>query len=370
VTARVPLFDDHAHPFPLSADTLDLGGLSLSVDAADRGRRDAAAPHRLMLEVLRGRLATLLGCAPDQVAEARAEAAADWPAYLRRLFDDAGIGYMLLDGGSVVLTSDDVSRYAAAGGVPMSSLLRLEAVIDPLLERGVDGPAIEAALAARVAEGAAAGLAGCKTVIAYRTGLAVDPSVSAENAYRSVSSPEPVRRRAKPLRDYLLRRTLAQCADLGLPIQIHTGFGDSEIRLVTAEPVLLDDLLRTPEAAEAKVVLIHAAYPWLEELAYLTFVRRNVWAEVSLVNLFSPMTTADQVLRLLDLAPVDRVLFGTDGHGAPETHWFAASVLRTAWRDVRTRLAGSVRTSWLEHAERLVFHDNAADLYGLDGAPT
>ena len=366
VTGRVPLLDDHAHPFPLTAEPLDLGSLSLSVDPADHARRAEAAPHRLMLEMLRGRLATLLGCAPAEVTDARAEAARDWPAYLRRLFDDVGIGGLLLDGGPAVLSPADVSRYAGAAGRPMWSLLRLEAVIDPLLQQGADGPSIEAALATRVEDSAAAGVAGLKTVIAYRTGLAVDPTVSAQDAYRSVASTDPAHRRAKPLRDYLLRRTFGQCADLGLPIQIHTGFGDSEIRLATARPVLLDDLLRTPEGAAAKVVLIHAGYPWHEELAYLACVRRNVWAEMSLVNLFSPMTTADRVLRMLDLAPIDRVLFGTDGHGAPETHWFAGSVLRTTWDEVVSRLSGAVRPSWLSDGERLVFHDNATTIYRLD----
>jgi uncharacterized protein len=218
-----------------------------------------------------------------------------------------------------------------------------------------------------VESGAANGAAGLKTVLAYRTGLAVDPSVTWEQAYRSVTGEGLVRQRAKPLRDYLLRRTLAQCADLGLPIQIHTGLGDSEIRLSGANPLLLDDVLRTPEAAAANVVLIHAAYPWHEQLAYLTFVHPNVWAEFSLVNLFSPATTADRLLRLLDLAPIDRVLFGTDGHGLPETHWFAASVLREAWTVVRQQLAASTRSGWLDEAARRMFRANARDVYQLAG---
>ncbi len=193
---------------------------------------------------------------------------------------------------------------------------------------------------------------GLKTVLAYRTGLAVDPTVSRDDAFRSLDVSVPVRRRGKGLRDYLLRRTLAQCADLELPIQVHTGFGDDEIRLAEADPILLDDVLRTPEGAAAKVVLIHGSFPWHEKLAYLTLVRRNVFAEYSLANLFSPATTADRILRLLDLAPADRILFGTDGHGAPESHWFAATVLFSAWEDVRRSLAGSVRDEWIDDVQR------------------
>lgn len=363
------LLDDHAHPFPLTREPLELADLSLAIGAELDGRRRQAAPNRLMLELLQVRLAGLLGCSPEDVLAAREEAAAaDWPGYVRRLLSDAGIGGMLLDGGMAPLSPADLAPYAELADRPMWSLLRLEAVIDPLLSQGAEGPDVESVLADFVESGAADGAAGLKTVLAYRTGLAVDPTVTAEQAYRSVASDAPVRHRAKPLRDYLLRRTFAQCADLGLPIQIHTGFGDSEIRLADANPLLLDDVLRTPEGAAAQVVLIHAGFPWHEQLAYLTLVRRNVWAEVSLHNLFSPAKTADRLLRLLDLAPTDRVLFGTDGHGLPETHWFAASVLREAWDKVRRRLAGAARSSWLDDAAVRMFSGNARALYRLNCA--
>lgn len=364
----IPLLDDHAHPFPLAADELDLGSLTLSVGAASAARRREAAPHRLMLETLRRELADLLGCAPDDVTAARREAAADWPAYVRRLLADAGVTGVLLDGGTAPLDAAALDRQAELAGVATWSLLRIEAVIDPLLAAGADGPAIEAAVTDFVETGAAAGAAGLKSVVAYRTGLAVDPAVTAEAAYRSTEadvSELPVARRAKALRDHLLRRTLAQCADLGLPIQFHTGFGDSEIRLADAHPILLDDLLRTPEGAAAKVVLIHGGFPWHEELAYLTLVRDNVWAEYSLANLFSPATTADRLLRLLDLAPADRVLFGTDGHGSPETHWFAARTLRRAWDQLRLRAGAGASGGWWDAAGERLFHGNAESLYPL-----
>jgi len=365
VTESLQLLDDHAHPFPLTAQPLELGELSLLVGDAAESRRRQAASHRLMLELLRNRLAAFLDCTPEDVLAAREDAARDWPAYNGRLFADAGICGMLLDGGLTPLGPDDLVPYRDLANVSTWSLLRIEAVIDPLLDQGADGPHIETALADFVESGAAGGAAGLKTVLAYRTGLAVDPTVTAEQAYRSVNSDAPVRQRAKPLRDYLLRRTFAQCADLGLPIQIHTGFGDSEIRLAQANPVLLDDVLRTVEGAAADVVLIHASYPWHEQLGYLTFVHPKVWAEFSLVNLFSPVTTADRLLRLLDLAPVDRLLLGTDGHGLPETHWFAAVVLRDAWTAVRERLSTMARAEWLTDAGKRMFSENARQVYRL-----
>src|SRR5581483_9410709 len=97
VTESPQLLDDHAHPFPLSHEPLELASLSLAVGDEVEPRRRDAAPHRLMLELLRVRLADLLGCAVSDVVAAREEAAADWPSYVRLLMSDAGISGMLLD---------------------------------------------------------------------------------------------------------------------------------------------------------------------------------------------------------------------------------------------------------------------------------
>jgi predicted TIM-barrel fold metal-dependent hydrolase len=367
---RVPLIDDHAHPFGLTADVFDLAGISLDVgEGADAdARRREVAPGRLALEALQVRLAGLLGCAVADLLQARAAAAVDWPSYLRLLFADVGLAGMVLDGGPHPVRSADLAAYRdISGGLGMWSLLRLESVIDPLLAAGGSADEVLDAVQDAIAQAAAAGSVGCKTVLAYRTGLAVDPAASLAEARRSVtdSAALPVRRQAKALRDLVLRRSLAQCADLGLAMQVHTGFGDSEIRLRDADPIGLDDLLRTPEAESAKVVLIHAAYPWHEQVAYLSAVRASVWAEFSLVNLFAPATSADRLLRLIDLAPTGRILIGSDGHGTPETHWFALSVLRDAWTEVARRLGPLARASWLDDAERAIFSDNARAVYQL-----
>ncbi len=175
----------------------------------------------------------------------------------------------------------------------------------------------------------------------------------------------PVRRRAKAMRDLMFRHLLGRCADLHLPLQVHTGFGDSELRLAGANPLLLDDVLRTPEGEAARVVLIHGGFPWHEQVAYLAAVRAGVWVDLSLSNLVSPATTADRLLRLLDLAPAGRLLVGSDGHGVPDSHWFALTMLRDAWAVVRDRLGTVARSSWLDETEQAVLVGNAERLYSL-----
>jgi predicted TIM-barrel fold metal-dependent hydrolase len=162
---------------------------------------------------------------------------------------------------------------------------------------------------------------------------------------------------------------LGVAAELRLPFQIHTGFGDSEIRLVESNPLLLEELLRSPAGSAGRIVLIHGSYPWHEEAAFLATTKPNVWADVSLFNIFSPASVGDRLFRMVDLAPVDRLLMATDGFHEPELYWFAALILREGWQRVRDRLRqAGARDRWLEEAERKMFEANARELYGLEAA--
>ncbi len=364
------MIDHHAHPFPLTAAVFTPTDVTLDVatGAAAEQRRRGLGPGRLAVELLRVQLAGYLGCPVEDLAAARTEAATDWPGYVRGLFADVGLTGMLLDPGAETFpTGRGVAAYAELAGAPMWELVRIEPLVDRLIGAGTRTPEILAAVDGLLAAAAARGAVGAKTVLAYRTGLAVDPYASVQAAEQSLDSRLPVRRRAKALRDLLFRHVLATCAELDLPLQVHTGFGDSDLRLAGADPVLLDDVLHTPEGEAAKVVLIHGGFPWHEQVAYLAAVRPGVWVDFSLSNLVSPATTADRLLRLLDLCPTGRLVVGSDGHGAPETHWFALHVLRDAWAVVRARLGSATRTGWLDDVEQAVFTGNVRALYRLDG---
>jgi predicted TIM-barrel fold metal-dependent hydrolase len=362
------VIDDHAHPFALGGGSLDLAALSLDVgtepEAADR--LQSLGPSRLFQELLTVRLADHLGCRPDEVSEARAQASGDWASYVLGLFRDAGIKGIVMDPAWPPGAADQLDHYAELAGCPVYPILRLEPIVDRLISERAGAGEIVEAVGRAMGEAASRGWVGFKTILAYRTGLAVDPDVTWQEAEASLRSDAPVRRRGKACRDLILREALATAADLGLPVQIHTGMGDSMIRLAESNPLLLEELLHATRGSAARIVLIHGSYPWTEELAYLAATRPNVWADLSLCNIFSPLTTADRLLRLVDLAPTDRILLASDGHQEPELYWFAAVTLRDAWERVRsTQAAAGARASWLEGVEHGIFEGNARALYGL-----
>jgi hypothetical protein len=242
-------------------------------------------------------------------------------------------------------------------------MARIDPLVDSLIEAGAAAAEIVDAVETFMAAAAAAGCVAYKTILAYRTGLAVDPGVDLAAAQRSFDTDTdtdlPVRRRAKPLRDLELRTALARAVDLGKPVQVHTGFGDSELRLAESDPTMLQEVLRTPRGWRP-ASCIHGSFPWHAEAAYLAASKPNVWVELSLSNLFAPAGTADRLLTILDVAPRGRILLGSDGHGNPETQWSACRVLQDSWGEVAQRLsAASAHADWIVATREALFTANA-----------
>lgn len=363
------MIDDHAHPFPSSFVPLDLDSITLDVekDAGAAERRRRLGPGRLFAELLTAALGRYLEVEVEEAVAARdVTAQADWARHVRGLFRAAHIESMIVDEGVSSAEPGSLDALSEVAGIPLHRLARIDPLLDESIAGGASSREVLRAVTAFMEEAARAGAVGFKTVAAYRTGLGVDPDSDVEAAEASLESDLPVRRRGKALRDMVIRRMLGVAHELGRPVQFHTGFGDSEIRLGESNPLLLEELLRTPEGAAAEVVLIHGSHPWPEEAAYLAATRPNVYVEISLSNLFAPLGVADRLGRILDLAPREKVLVGSDGHGQPETHWFACSVLEEAYAALTERLVGAgARRSWVEETRQAVFSGNAARLYRL-----
>lgn len=362
------MIDNHCHPFSLDGEPLELSALSLDVgqepDADERRRR--IGPGRVAQELLAAHLAARLGCDPDELSAARARAAVDWGGYVSGLFADAGITALVMDPAWPAGAAEHLEEYAAVSGCSIHPILRIEPIVDQAIREGAGAEEIVRTVLDAMADAVSRGFIAFKTILAYRTGLDVDPQATLRDAERSLQQDLPVPRRGKALRDLILRRAFGAAADLGCPFQIHTGIGDSEIRLREANPLLLEEILRTPEGSAVPIVLIHGSYPWHDEQGYLAATKPNVWADLSLFTLFSPVTVGDRLLRILDLAPASRILAATDGYHQPELFWFGAYVLGEGWDQAERRLAAAgARSGWLRDVKQAFFEDNARALYGI-----
>lgn len=159
-------------------------------------------------------------------------------------------------------------------------------------------------------------------------------------------------------------------AELGVPFQFHTGFGDADLDLRLANPLHLRPLLEDEASEGAKIVLLHAAYPFVREAGYLVSLYANVYVGLSLAIPFVHYSMASILADLLGIAPWSKVLYGSDGFTIPELYWWGATHGKEA---VAAALAdivafGSLTEEEALEAARAMLHGNARALYRLDVA--
>lgn len=142
----------------------------------------------------------------------------------------------------------------------------------------------------------------------------------------------------KHICDWIVQQTLkAICfkkrAGVVKPLLFHTGLGDNRINLLRANPACLQPLIA--QYADADIVLLHAGYPYTREAGYLASAYPNVYLDLGKVFPLVSREAQVKVLReSLELAPTNRLLWGTSGRFHPETFWLANRQFRQALETV------------------------------------
>jgi predicted TIM-barrel fold metal-dependent hydrolase len=152
---------------------------------------------------------------------------------------------------------------------------------------------------------------------------------------------------------------------MGLPVQLHTGFGDAEADLRTANPLHLRPILEDARYRGTTFVLLHAGYPFVRETAHLTALYTNVYMDTSLaIPLTGPFGEA--LWRdALALAPLTKVLAASDAFGLPEHFWLAARWTRRSLARVLGELVadGVMEAAEARSAAASILAGNARRVY-------
>jgi uncharacterized protein len=319
------------------------------------------------------RLAAVLGCEPtrDGLAGARTRALADHRSYLRGLWGEAGVAGLIMDDG-YPLPRIDGRALGAEVGLPVHRVCRIEPAITDVREAARSYADLEDAFTAGLEAAVADGSIAFKSVIAYRTGLDVAEWSTSERetaftAWRADGWRE-TRTHAKPVRDALLRRTLAVARDSGIPVHIHCGGGDPSIVLRHARPSDLFPLLEAH--MDQPIVLIHSGWPWVDEGAFVASILPHVYLDTSLSTPWASLAIDSRLEILLGIAPPAKVMYGSDEASEPEVIWLSALLAREAL--TRVLETGIARRQLNREAARLigagVLGGNARRLHGLAAA--
>jgi predicted TIM-barrel fold metal-dependent hydrolase len=370
----VPLIDGHCHS--IAANFLESSVesfLRIFTEADDDRFIARHLPHTLTYRRAIRDLAAFLDCSPTPAAilEVRRRR----PDYLSVLCHDAGLQGLLIDRGYPPGTLR-LAELEARCGCRVGEVLRLETLAEELLLTAPDFASFEQCFREALQAAKRRGAVALKSIVAYRSGLAVQavPSSAARQTFQQLKARAeqqgPIRLAAKPLLDYCVGIALEEAARLELPVQFHTGFGDPDIDILTANPALLRPIFADPRYAGVPIVLLHMGYPYVRESAFLSSLYSTVYVDLSLaVPLLCPLLP-HLLQELLALAPVTKILYGSDGHSHPEMLWLGARYARWSLGEVLGRWIGDgtlTEPEALYIAERICYR-NTLELYRLDSS--
>jgi hypothetical protein len=267
----------------------------------------------------------------------------------RRLLRAAGLAHLLIDTGYLRDGMLGLAAMAEMAGSGVAEVVRLESVAERAIVAG-DGSAtgFEERFRAALWE-LTRSACGVKSIAAYRFGLDLDPRPPA--AAEVAGAAGGWRRqidaagRAGPIRvtdPVLLRFLLWAGVDRGLPVQVHTGFGDPDVDLRRSDPLLLRGFCELTQERAVPLMLLHC-YPYHRQAGYLAHAYPHVYLDVGLAINHVGARAAAVVAESLELAPFGQVLFSSDAWGPPELHYLGALL----WR----RATAGVLGSWVESGD-------------------
>lgn len=282
------------------------------------------------------------------------------PELARTLLKAANVSDWLVDTGFADGVADP-SQMAALSGTAVHEVVRLESVAtEAALAFGNYAATFSELLHTRAAEAVAT-----KSILAYRGGFRGDLSeptageiAAAAARWRDDGDPRLTDR-------ILLRFGLHEALRLGIPLQLHVGFGDRDSDLHATNPLHLLDFLRG--SGNTPIMLVHC-YPYEREAGYLAQAFNNVYLDGGLAINHLGARSASLIARLLEQAPFRKILYSSDGIGPAELHYLGARLWRNGIRDVLN--AFIERDEWAEadaiRVVDLIAHGNARRVYRLD----
>ena len=290
-------------------------------------------------------LGALFGCEPTEEAVLERRFLTDPSDYASALLRATGMEILLVDDGFP--PPDEGVGWKELGvlaGCRSLPIMRIERVAEEELDDPLEHVRSEVAAARQ------GGFVGLKTIAAYRGGLDLE-------GLRP--SPRSDRIEGSRVGEVLLA-ALEENEETGrpLPVQVHAGFGDSDLFLPSVNPGYLKPLIE--RFRETPFVVLHC-YPFVREAGWLAHVYGNVWFDLSL-TIPHVSRPAEMLRQALELAPVSKLLYGSDAARTPELYYVAAKWWREALAEV---LGDELKATEAEDAGRAILRENALQLYAL-----
>ncbi|MFD5793570.1 amidohydrolase family protein [Streptomyces diastatochromogenes] len=289
-----------------------------------------------------------------------------WREANRRFLTAAGAEVFCVDTGYAPHPVTSPAELAEAAGAAAFEVVRLEQVAEAVAARGVEAGEYATRFRAAAEEAVRRpGVVAVKSVAAYRTGFALAPERPTD-AEVTEAARHRLAHGGRLTDPVLVRHLLWTAVDLGLPLQLHTGFGDADVRLHRADPALLTDWLHLT-AGTIPVLLLHC-WPYQRQAAYLSTVFEHVYLDVGLALHYTGPARSRAVLEeALEITPFRKLLYSSDAYGVAEFHHLGALSFRQGLAGLLQARVDADELS-LSDALRIAAwtgRDNARRLYGF-----
>lgn len=369
---KVGLVDAHAH------NIVALDSSFSFINAFTEATGTAAlsfAPHSLSFKRNVREIAELYGCENSLKGVEKYRRSSGLESSSLKCFEAARISAILIDDGLKLDEKLGIEWHRSLAPF-VGRILRIETLAEEILDSEIpDGWTLDKFTEAfvRKLKSVADKIVGLKSIAAYRSGLEINTNVARKDAEKGLTEVlrdgNPTRIANKSFIDYIFTLSLEVSLSFDLPMQIHTGFGDKDLDLRLSNPLHLRMLLEDERFSKCRVVLLHASYPFSKEASYLASVYPQVYLDFGLaVPKLSVQGMISSVNELLELAPIKKVMFSTDGYAFPETYYLGAkkareclfSVLRDACIDGDLTFAEAIE------AAKDIFALNAIKFYKIN----
>lgn len=369
----IPIVDHHAHPLRRTQPAEPDDWLGFFTESSDPDLVHRHVPHTLFFQYAVQALAALLGCEASAVAILKGRDLLGQRGWAELLIQDANIKTMLMDYGFRGKESYSHAEMKDLLPCRIEPILRLETLVQELILKQDTFDQVMDAFLAEVENAASKGYIALKSIIAYRTGLDIREwsHDDVESAFLKVKEQSmrtgKIRLASPPVNDTLVLRALDIANRQEMPVQFHTGYGDSDVDLRLANPLHFRPWLQSGKFSRVPWVILHMGYPYLRESAYLSSIYPNIFVDLSLAIPFAVSEIPSMLIQLLGLAPTSKLLYASDGFSVPELFWLGAKACRTALGRVLNQLvADDILTTGKAYTSAAqVLYRNSETLYNL-----
>ncbi len=371
----ISVVDNHCHPVLREQQMDALSFRGYFTEATDPSFPEKHIPNTVYYLWLLHQMATFYGCQniEEDILFVRNNLDAD--TLIEHLFRAANIDTLVLDP-AYPLPDDCYSpaRMGQLGHCRAAKMLRLETLMQRLILEYDDFDEVVDRYSMEVSTAREHGYCSLKSIVAYRTGLNIaewskDAAASSFDEVRDMAIRSgKLRITHKPLIDYLLHIAFRLASEQELPLQFHTGYGDSDTDMRLGNPLQLREVLERSDYHSMPIVLLHESYPYTQLGAYLAAIYPHVYFDLSYtIPFLDRLEMLAFTRQALGVAPASKLMYSSDGINVPEMHWAGALRGRSVIGQVLDEMidADEIDEEQAYDIAQLVLRDTAYAVYKL-----